>query len=326
MPSAPDPVPAPDTPPPPPRPIRPGAPFTRLDFEASDLTTWELRSAHRALFRGVYVSRETDVSLGLLGEAALLATGPDCYLSHHTAARLLGGVVPDDPDVHVTYRRVRAQCSGIFAHRAKREQRIITFRGLRMTSAEQTFLDMAHVLSLVDLVVLGDSLVKAKRTTPSALVRVADEISGPYSRLARRAAALVRTGVDSPMESRLRLLIVLAGLPEPKVDHRVHDKDGRLLYRYDLSYLEWRLVIEYDGRQHADDETQWFADIDRDEQLDDWNIRKLVIVARDIFRTPARTLQRITKAMRGQGMDVPPLSDEWRRHFPSRAGDVAVPA
>jgi hypothetical protein len=325
MPLDPDPLAAPDTPAAA-RPIRPGAPFTRSDFEASELTTWELRRAHKALFRGVYVSCETELTLSLLAEAALLATGPDCYLSHHTAARLLGGVVPDDPDVHVTYRRARAQCSGIFAHRGKRAQRIITFKGLRMTSAEQTFLDMAHALDLVDLVVLGDSLVKANRTTPGALVRAANDISGPYSRLARRAAALVRAGVDSPMESRLRLLIVLAGLPEPKVDHRVHDKDGRLLFRYDLSYLDWRLVIEYDGRQHADDDDQWFADIARDEQLDDWRIRKLVVVAKDIFRTPARTLQRVANAMRAQGMDVPSLSDEWRRHFPSRAGDLAKPA
>jgi hypothetical protein len=327
----------PDTPPTPshaeptrrqplPNPIAAGVPFTRADFEASDLTIWELRRAHRVLFRGVYVSCDTELTLKLLAEAALLATGPDCFLSHHTAARLLGGIVPEHPDVHVSYRGVRAQCDGIFAHRMKSRQRLITFRGLRMTSAEQTFVDMAHVLGLVDLVVLGDSLVRANRTTTEALLEVATQTTGPYSKLAKRAAALVRRGVDSAMESRLRLLIVLAGLPEPEVDHRVFDSSGNLLYRYDLSYPRWHLVIEYDGRQHADSDEQWFADIARDEQLDDWKVRKLVVVSKDIFRTPAMTLARVTKAMHAVGMPVPALSDEWRRHFPSRPGDIATPA
>jgi hypothetical protein len=128
------------------------------------------------------------------------------------------------------------------------------------------------------------------------------------------------------METRLRLLIVLAGLPEPEVDHRVFDSSGNLLYRYDLSYPRWRLVIEYDGRQHADSDEQWFADIARDEQLDDWKVRRLVVVSKDIFRTPAMTLARVTKAMRAVGMPVPALSHEWKRHFPSRPGDIATPA
>jgi hypothetical protein len=127
------------------------------------------------------------------------------------------------------------------------------------------------------------------------------------------------------METRLRLLIVLAGLPEPTVDHRVHGASGRLLYRFDLAYPGWGLVIEYDGRQHAESAAQWRADIGRDEQLDDWKVRRLVIVAEDLYRPPARTLSRITKAMQAVGMPVPPLSDAWRRHFPSRPGDLATP-
>ena len=190
----------------------------------------------------------------------------------------------------------------------------------------QTFLDLAHQLSLVDLVVLGDSVVRRRRTTPEELVSATRERRGPYSRLARRAAALVRAGVDSPMETRLRLLIVFAGLPEPEVDHRVHDDDGTLLRRYDLTYLPFPHIIEYDGRQHAESDEQWLTDLGRDEALDDARIRRLVIVSRDIYSTPAATLARITKAMRAAGMPVPRLNDEWRRYFPSRPGDLAVPA
>ena len=115
----------------------------------------------------------------------------------------------------------------------------------------------------------------------------------------------MRAGVDSPMETRLRLLIVLAGLPEPEVDHRAHDDDGTLLRRYDLSYLPFRLIIEYDGRQHAESDEQWLSDIGRDEALDDERIRRLVVVARDIYSTPANTLARIPRALRRAGVPVP---------------------
>ena len=52
------------------------------------------------------------------------------------------------------------------------------------------------------------------------------------TRLALRAAGLVREGVDSPMETRVRLLIVLAGLPEPSVNHIVRAEDGSWRMRF----------------------------------------------------------------------------------------------
>ncbi len=300
-------------------------PFKACGSTGSGLTSWDLRKHHRMLFRGVYVSRQTPVTVHLLGKAALLAVEAGSHLSHHTAAQLWGATVPDDPSVHVSSRGSRAQRPGIAAHRVKADQHVVTWRGLPLTSPGQTFLDLAHVLNLVDLVVLGDSLVKANRLSPTSLVALTADHRGPYSKLARRAARLVRSGVDSAMETRLRLLMIFGGLPEPEVDHRVHDSDGTLLYRFDLCYLSWRLLIEYDGRHHAADD-QWQSDIARDEQFDSWRLRKVVVVASDIFRTPANTLTRIRRAMHDQGMPVPPMSHDWRRRFPSRSDDLAEPA
>lgn len=300
-------------------------PFRLSDTPARDLTPWQLRQQNRRLFQGIYVSRQTPVTVRMLGQAALLAVEPGSHLSHHTAAQMWGAVVPDSPCVHVSSRGSRAQRPGIAAHRVKTGQHVVTWRGLRMTSPGQTFLDLAHLLNLVDLVALGDSMVKAERLTPEHLVALATEHRGPFSKIARRAAGLVRSGVDSAMETRLRLLMVFGGLPEPEFDHRVYASDGSLLYRFDLCYLQWRLLVEYDGRQHAAGE-QWHSDVTRDEQFDSWRLRKVVVVANDIYRTPAHTLTRIRRAMREQGMPVPALSNEWRRHFPSRADDLAEPA
>jgi len=136
---------------------------------------------------------------------------------------------------------------------------------------------------LVDLVVLGDSLVAKRRTTTQQIVAAANAWKGKGSRLARRAADLVRAGVDSPMETRLRMLMVLAGLPEPVVNHIEYDAMGAWAKRFDLSYPDLLLIIEYDGRQHAEDDRQWGRDIERREQLDTDGWRLIVVRSAGIY-------------------------------------------
>jgi hypothetical protein len=54
------------------------------------------------------------------------------------------------------------------------------------------------------------------------------------------------------METRVRLLIVMAELPEPTVNVIIRGEDGSWRMRFDLCYLDQRLIVEYDGRHHAD--------------------------------------------------------------------------
>ncbi|MGH3447585.1 MAG: hypothetical protein ACRDP4_08165, partial [Nocardioidaceae bacterium] len=85
-----------------------------------------------------------------------------------------------------------------------------------------------------------------------------------------------------------------------------------------LSYPWLRLVIEYDGRQHADDSKQWHRDLARREQLDISRWRISVVTSRGIFREPHQTLRRVEQALRERGCTSLPrgLDDGWRRHFP----------
>lgn len=292
-----------------------GRPFLRS--EARHLSDRELRRGYRALFHGVHVHRQVPVGDLELAEAALMVAEPGSYVSHHTAARLLGAIVPDHPDVHVTSRRQRVKGAGLSGHRSKAGQRIVQWGAIRMTSPVQTFLDLAHYLPLVDLVVLGDSLVARGRTTSDALVVAADAVRGRHAAIARRAAGLVRAGVDSPMESRLRMLLVLAGLPEPVVNHIEYAEDGRWRRRFDLSYPEVRVAIEDDGRQHAESDRQWERDVERREDLDrdDWRI--VVVLAKGIYREPGRTLERVVDAVVSRGTPARVASDEWRLYFGS---------
>ncbi len=132
---------------------------------------------------------------------------------------------------------------------------------------------------------------------PSSCNRAVARAAPRVRRNARRAALHVRSGVDSPMETRLRMLLVLAGLPEPVVNHVIRWEDGRVRYRFDLSWPQWRLVVEYDGRQHRDDLDQWDTDIARRDWMDAKGWSFVPVVARGVHRRPDETLERVRSAL-----------------------------
>ena len=273
----------------------------------------------RRLLPTVYVDRATPVTPALMARAALLVHPDTAWLSHTTAARLLDLPVPTDPRIHVSVptaadRRLKQA----LRHHVRRRPATTLVDGLPVTTGADLFCELGELLGLVDLVVAGDALVRAGRVRPAQLVRAAAYLSGDHSVHTRRAAGLVRARVDSPMETRLRLLIVLAGLPEPQVNPVIRG-DG-FSTRADLCYPELRLVIEYDGQQHrAEDLVQW----DRDNERLDWFARhdwELVpVISRGIHRRPGETLDRVCEAIRRRGGVVPVLDEEWRLHFPGDA-------
>ena len=116
------------------------------------------------------------------------------------------------------------------------------------------------------------------------------------------------------------MLLVLAGFPEPKVNHVLRDERGRVRRRFDLCYADVKVIVEYDGRQHAEDPVQYDIDRDRREELDEEEWRVVVVTNEGIRTDPERTLDRVRKVLRARGMKgVPTTYDvEWRRHFPGR--------
>ncbi|HWI34278.1 MAG TPA: hypothetical protein VNS83_08195 [Lapillicoccus sp.] len=242
-------------------------------------------------------------------------------MSHQTAALLWGGSVPPSADVHVRIPHGETmKVDGVRTHIGLRVP-VTRWRGqFLITSPEATFCDLAQELDLVQLVVLGDRLVRRGLTSPAGLVSVASPWPARGAALAERAAGLVRAGVDSPPESRLRMLILLAGLPEPSVNYIIRDQDtGEWLRRFELAYEELRIAIEYEGRQHRDDDEIWAADIDRREDLDRRAWRVVQVVSAGLFDNPLRTLQRIDQARVDRGAaPTRSFTEEWRRYFPGR--------
>lgn len=194
------------------------------------------------------------------------------FFSHETALYLHGAPMPEwpyEPTVHVS------------AHRPAREPRISGVQGHRLQLRESATVHMDHGLpfehparawrqagtlwGLDDLIAAGDFLVSGE--VPLASVAdLLDEVRtmGDTGRgVLRRALGFVRPGVRSARETKLRLRIVRAGLPEPEINWVLHDARGRRVAELDLAYPAWCVATEYDGRVHAEDALQFAKDADR---------------------------------------------------------------
>lgn len=299
-------------------------PFTRADAISAGISPSALRGSNfRRIFRGVYVHISVASHPLVRVRAALLIHPPQAFASHVSAAHVYAVPVPDLPHEHVSVfeekDRRRRPC--LRNHVADPGAPVAVVKGVRVSAPAQMFVELAEVLALVDLVIVGDALVRLRRISPEELRDFCAQSKAPHARLARQAAGLVRKGVDSPMESRLRMLIVLAGLPEPTVNHKVYDKDGRLLYRFDLSYPELKLIVEYDGRQHREDLDQWDHDTDRRDWFDHNGWMIVPVFSRGIFKRPDKTLARVLAALKSRGCpDLPRrLAEDWRPHFPVKS-------
>lgn len=94
--------------------------------------------------------------------------------------------------------------------------------------------------------VAADALCRRHRLDPAVVLVAPPGVRG-VARLPE-IRALADPLSESPMETRLRLAIVLAGPPRPVLQHAV-PVDGHR-YRLGLSYPELRLVFEFDGAHH----------------------------------------------------------------------------
>lgn len=285
------------------------------------MTRKQLRGpVYRRLLHDTYIAASEPLTDLVHAQAAVLRAGDRARCSHFTAARLYDLPVPDASDAHVTVdlREDRVEVEGMRCH--VRRGSTWRFRGTRTTAPTAVFVDLAPYLSLVDLVVLGDALVGPKGHTTLDELRIAcRRASGTGAREARRAIGYVRERVESPMESRLRMLIVLAGLPEPdEINLEVVDARGRRR-RIDLLYTAIKLGIEYDGKGHRIDDAKWQADMVRREDLARAGYELVGVLASGIYNRPEETLERISVALRERGVAVPSLDPRWRSHFRAKA-------
>jgi len=232
------------------------------------------------------------------------------FFSHVTASQIHGLPLParlaerQSVDIGCVHREFRRRGRGVRGHLIDVEHVTVVVRGrLPVASPVDVWCELAAVLTVRELTVLGDALVR--RTHPLSTM---DELSRAVRRHSRRPgvrklrAALerVRPRTDSVKETELRLAIVDAGLPEPEINVAIYDKDG-FIGLGDLVYKELKILIEYDGGQHRTDEEQFFHDVDRLDRAMAEGWRVIRVHKRHIARRFASAIERIRTALIARG-------------------------
>ena len=291
-----------------------GWPFSVAQARAAGVSPRRLRGSDlSAPFHGVRAAAPAK-SVAELAAAYAPRMRPGHVFAGVTAARLWG--LP----VQSRWRSSEPLVIGVPAGTSRTRARGVVTRefdaakigvgeldGLPILGPLGTVLMFARRSQHADLVVLIEALITSSERYPdlrlparphssiAALTAFSAACRGMHGAAALRAALLdVRSGADSPGETRSRLAIVAAGLPEPVVQHEVW-LDGVLQAVLDLAYPEWMIDIEYEGEHHLTDPAQWAKDIRRQELLE--SLGWIVIrVTKGDHRDGGRSLVRRVRA------------------------------
>ncbi len=238
-----------------------GAPFHLRDAFAAGLTRHQLATrCWVRLFRQVYVHHSVDLTDKMRFDAARLIVPPEAATIGLTAAWLYGIWTPS-PGAAVPMSFGLPLHRGAFRTTDATGRRIVLdegdtdeLDGVLVTTPERTCFGLMTASTPTEAVVWADAFLHSGTTTAHGLRRYADERPHwPHVRKVRAAVERARVGAASPMESRLRLVIVDGGLPEPTwLNKPLYDKDGTFLGEpamgYDLPVVERPLFgIDLDG-------------------------------------------------------------------------------
>jgi very-short-patch-repair endonuclease len=263
-------------------------PFTVAEARRAGLARWHLEGASwRRLGPRMYVWAGLPETPELRLEAARPRLPPTAVFSGLTAAWVHGLDVAACEPIEVTIPKgmgISARSGMVVRRAVLAVGDVVKRRGMRVTSILRTLNDLCVQLSATEAVVVVDMALHAD------LVSLADLNALCLARARcvgvanlRRVVSLAEPAAESPMETRLRMVLVLGGLPRPQAQVPLHDSQGRFLGRPDLYYPDHRLGLEYDGRVHRGSLAE---DNRRQNRLLGAGIRLLRFTAGDVLQNP----------------------------------------
>lgn len=287
-----------------------GAPFRGSAAVAGGLLTRaQLRSGcWRRLLRDVYCHVDVPDDPALRAAAAALTLPPGGVVGGAQAAWLHGAdVVRSAAPMEVYALGVRTRPGLLVRAWTLDSDDICEVGGVPVTTPLRTAFDLVRRQSLVEGVVALDAMAHLGLVTGVRLAEYSD--SHPRWRGVRRVARVVELhepGSESPMESRLRMVLVIGGLPRPEVQIEVYDVGGLLVGRLDLGYRAACVGVEFDGRRHHTGESRR-GDDRRDNSLSVYGFTVLRYDAADVYRRPGLILHQVALALGAAGVHIDDL-------------------
>ena len=260
------------------------------------VTRSELRTRYRAVFRDVYIPKDAELTARVKARAAWLSTG--ATLAGMSAAAVLGTKWLDAAAPAEIVRTDRHGQRGILVRSYELpDEEVCTVMGMRVTTAARTAFDIGRGLPVAKAVPVLDALLNATGIKPADVLTVADRHRRARGiRRLREALELADGGAESPQETRVRLLLVAAGLPKPETQIEFRD----LHIRVDMGWREWKVAVEYDGIQHWENRYQRSWDIERIALLEaaGWIV---VRISAEMLSRPEAIVERIKAKLRERG-------------------------
>ena len=286
------------------------APLDRLAFttrQAHDAGLGRQRLRGRDLahpFRGVYAVGDGELAIDELCRILQARLPDDAFFCTITAAQVMRIPLPWKLEatrrlhVAVPSPRTAPTGKGIHGHSVRAgASDVRSWNGLRISTPERTWCDLAARLTLPQLVAAGDYLLHW-RTPLTSESRLAEAVSRHATRAGcadlRDALPLLDDRSESPKESALRVIVVQAGLSGLAVNLPIRTTDG-YRYRADLAFPERKTIIEYQSRFH-DPALNFRADMTRISRLeaDGWVV---IQVNNDDLDDPDELVRRIKRVL-----------------------------
>jgi hypothetical protein len=235
-----------------------------------DLTRHALQTRSRRLHQNFYAPRDLALTARTRATAAWLWSHRTATLAGYSAAVVLGSDwLPDDAPAELADKRRQPSPPGIVVHTGFIARDEVTVRAdMPCTTVARTCYDMGRRLRGDTAIIRIDALLNRTGGRVGDVAVLAERYPGARGiRRMRHALGFADAGAESPQETRLRLLLVRAGLPRPVTQIPVEDRWGRVRRRIDMGWPEWQVGVEYDGEQHWTDPVRYAADIERLEFL-----------------------------------------------------------
>jgi very-short-patch-repair endonuclease len=274
-------------------------PFNLEEARRSGLTKDHLVGASwKRLGGGFYALRDIADNPEVVLAATRRRLPVTAVFSGRTAAWLHGLDLPPCDPVEVTIRSGShtSRLTGVAVWRSDvSANEVVTRRGHPTTSAVRTLADLGRRLPLVEAVAALDMALHRRLLKSDDLCSwVSAHPRYPGIGRLRRAIELAEPATESVMETRLRLILVMARLPRPLAQVSLRDEAGHFLGRPDFYYPLHRLAIEYDGAHHRENLT---GDNRRQNRLVDAGYRLLRFTAADVLSTPDSIVALVRRAL-----------------------------
>jgi hypothetical protein len=226
---------------------------------------------------------------------------PEAALSHRGALWVLGVDVLDPLGIlDVTARRGHrvARRPGLRPHTADLpDEELVSIGGMLVVSAARAFVDVARSDTLVEAVAFGDAVLRSGAATLQQFEESMDRATGLRQiRAAREVLPHLEPRSESLMESRLRMKVVLGGLPQPDAQFDLYDDAGEHCGRGDL-HLDG-VILEYDGREERLKKSRFHSDRRRRSRISDVGFEIREFTSADVYgRTDASVCAEILRAI-----------------------------